>query len=56
MINENSPERMKYGFAIASMRSIFFLKNAQVMREKMQEALIILGEIPSSPTEKIRSK
>jgi|TARA_R110000782_G_scaffold177457_1_gene268444 hypothetical protein len=56
MINENSPEPMKYGFAIASMRSIFFLKNAQVMREKMQEALIILGEIPSSPTEKIRSK
>jgi hypothetical protein len=55
-INKQSPLTTKYGFAIATMRSMFYLKNAQVMREKLQEALLIIGEIPSDPVDKIRIK
>lgn len=55
-INKQSPLTTKYGFAIATMRSMFYLKNAQIMREKLQEALLIIGEIPSDPVDKIRIK
>mgnify|MGYP001251831601 FL=1 len=55
-INKESPLTTKYGFAIATMRSMFYLRNAQVMREKLQEALLIIGEIPSDPVDKIRIK
>tara|TARA_E500000305_G_scaffold102571_1_gene97362 strand:+ start:1094 stop:1285 length:192 start_codon:yes stop_codon:yes gene_type:complete len=55
-INKQSPLTTKYGFAIATMRSMFYLRNAQVMREKLQEALLIIGEIPSDPVDKIRIK
>ena len=55
-INKQSPLTTKYGFAIATMRSMFYLKNAQVMREKLQEALLIIGEIPSDPVDEIRIK
>jgi len=55
-INKQSPLTTRYGFAIATMRSMFYLKNAQVMREKLQEALLIIGEIPSDPVDKIRIK
>lgn len=55
-INKKSSVDTKYGFAIATMRSMFFLKNAQVMREKLQEALVIMGEIPSDPVEEVRIK
>lgn len=55
-INKQLPLTTKYGFAIATMRSMFYLKNAQVMREKLQEALLIIGEIPSDPVDKIRIK
>ena len=55
-INKQSPLTTRYGFAIATMRSMFYLRNAQVMREKLQEALLIIGEIPSDPVDKIRIK
>jgi|TARA_X000001388_G_scaffold56531_2_gene41801 hypothetical protein len=55
-INKQSPLTTKYGFAIATMRSMFYLRNAQVMREKLQEALLIIGEIPSDPVDEIRIK
>ena len=55
-INKQSPLTTKYGFAIATMRSMFYLKNAQVMREKLQEALLTIGEIPSDPVDEIRIK
>ena len=55
-INKQSHLTTRYGFAIATMRSMFYLRNAQVMREKLQEALLIIGEIPSDPVDKIRIK